>query len=241
MENASKALLIAGGILIAIITLSLFMIMINQVSEYQASSSNRAQETKIADFNKQFAQLAQSGVKGMDVISAINMVIDFNQKNDGAIEIDYSQNIRVNVNMGNFNTTVGELLFGGDTSFRNIEDEGSEFYEIINKQREAEVEYGGTNVLSALSSNEQSIKNNYDPEGEGDPNGDKITIAEALGRRNLSSELQNLENLFRAGNFTILEAHTEYSRFKTSTFDGEVTGYHDDTGQISELTFTYVE
>ena len=40
MENASKALIMAGGILIALLVLGALLLMINNLSDYQKSNSD---------------------------------------------------------------------------------------------------------------------------------------------------------------------------------------------------------
>ena len=54
MENASKALLIAGGILIALIIISLLVVMFTQIGDYQKSQSSGSKESQLAEFNRDF-------------------------------------------------------------------------------------------------------------------------------------------------------------------------------------------
>ena len=44
MENASKALIMAGGILITILVVSLLVLFWNQVSDYKKTSSDAEEE-----------------------------------------------------------------------------------------------------------------------------------------------------------------------------------------------------
>ena len=53
MENASKALVMAGGILIALLVVGALMLMINQVSYYQKSESTSEKAQQQAEFNKE--------------------------------------------------------------------------------------------------------------------------------------------------------------------------------------------
>ena len=90
MENASKALVIAGGVLITILVVSLFILFVNQVSDFEKSRSDEVKDSQLASFNEQFTQYARNDLKGVDLISLINKVIDYNSKGTGAGEIDYN-------------------------------------------------------------------------------------------------------------------------------------------------------
>ena len=75
MENASKALVIAGGVLITILVVSLFILFVNQVSDFEKSRSDEVKDSQLASFNEQFTQYARNDLKGVDLISLINKVM----------------------------------------------------------------------------------------------------------------------------------------------------------------------
>lgn len=87
MENAAKALEIAGGVLIAILIISLFVYMFNQVSYHQATQNMNLESQQLEEFNKKFEAYNKSILYGADVISVINMAISNNQT-----EIESSNN-----------------------------------------------------------------------------------------------------------------------------------------------------
>ena len=66
MENASKALLMAAGVLIVILIVSVFMFFINQVSDYQKTNEDAIKDSQLSTFNEQFAQYARKDLKGVD-------------------------------------------------------------------------------------------------------------------------------------------------------------------------------
>ena len=49
MENASKALLIAGGVLIALIIMSLLVVAFTKIGDYQKAQSEGSRDSKLAD------------------------------------------------------------------------------------------------------------------------------------------------------------------------------------------------
>ena len=52
MENASKALIIAGGILISIIIISIFYLMFNKMSTAADTIDRDTYEVEVSNFNK---------------------------------------------------------------------------------------------------------------------------------------------------------------------------------------------
>ncbi len=84
MENASKALLIAGSVLIAILILSLLVYAFNVFSEYQTSKDELDLIEDISKFNEQFTNYDRDNVRGYELISFVNQVIDYNKRRTNA-------------------------------------------------------------------------------------------------------------------------------------------------------------
>lgn len=80
MENASKALLIAGGILILIILVSLILIVRNNVTNFYASQDELQMTTDRAKFNEQFTRYNRDDVEGYELVSLVNKVVDYNER-----------------------------------------------------------------------------------------------------------------------------------------------------------------
>ena len=83
MENASKALIIAGAILLAIVIISLGLIVVNNTRNTVDTSNLNEQE--IQSFNSKFTAYEGSNVGGSRVNTLIQQVIATNQAlvNDG--------------------------------------------------------------------------------------------------------------------------------------------------------------
>lgn len=62
MENASKALLIAAGVLIAILLLTLFSYLFGRMAESSSKFYSMMEEHEIAEFNQQFLNYKGRGV-----------------------------------------------------------------------------------------------------------------------------------------------------------------------------------
>ena len=80
MENASKAIVIAGGILIGIITISIFYFMFNRISSFTDATSKNSEQEELLEFNQSFEYYNKKLMYGADVISVINKAIDNNKK-----------------------------------------------------------------------------------------------------------------------------------------------------------------
>lgn len=76
MENASKALLMAGGVLIAIITIGLLAKTFGVVSLFQKEQLTKEEQEQLVAFNEQYAKYLGKYVYGTEVITVINKSLD---------------------------------------------------------------------------------------------------------------------------------------------------------------------
>lgn len=102
MENASKALIIAGEVLISIIIISALVLMFNNLTSYQNVSEQNEQENEVIQFNTRYEAYNRDDVRGNDLYSLINRVVDYNERKtevgiEGS-EFAY-QPITINVNL----------------------------------------------------------------------------------------------------------------------------------------------
>lgn len=79
MENATKALIIAGSVLLSIIVLSIFMLMVNSLTDYQQAQNQMGQTQDVISFNNQFQGYMRDNISGSDVLSVINKVTYYNR------------------------------------------------------------------------------------------------------------------------------------------------------------------
>lgn len=81
MENASKALIIAGAILLAILIISLGILIYNQASG--VVNNNAMSEVEVQQFNQKFTQYEGDRVRGATVNSMLQSVLSNNISQDG--------------------------------------------------------------------------------------------------------------------------------------------------------------
>lgn len=235
MENASKALLIAGGVLIALLVLGALLLMFNQLSGYQKSNVNIEKDTQLAAFNDQFAQYARNDLKGNDLISLVNKVVDYNKKTSGAGTIDYDKKITVSIELGQafvnkFGVSGHLTAFPSPYSYTitagsNKNNNG--FLKTIETMRSYEEDSSiGRNTMSELSSNYEALKTYYI---DHDTNHGK-SVKDIIGR-----SIPRIEN-----NISIIEQYREYSELKTATFQC-VEGPIYESDQFSKVGFKFVK
>ena len=119
MENASKALIIAGAILLAIVIISLGLIVVNNTRGTVDKSNLSEQE--IQSFNAKFTAYEGDKVSGSRVNSLIQQVIATNQSSYNEGKVD---NL-VSIGFPSASNPSGRIWIGMDTSGNMKERTGS--------------------------------------------------------------------------------------------------------------------
>lgn len=96
MENATKALLIAAGVMVGVMILSLLMIGYNEISSYYATREEIEATKQLTEFNKTFENFNRTNIRGTDLITFLNKVIDYNERYAYREEQNYNR-ITVNI------------------------------------------------------------------------------------------------------------------------------------------------
>ena len=89
MENATKALTMAASVLIAMVIIGAMLLVFNNLNNYQGVNEQIKKDEQVNEFNRQFNTYDRTDVRGSDVLSLINKVIDYNERqsyigNEGA-------------------------------------------------------------------------------------------------------------------------------------------------------------
>lgn len=80
MENASKALLIAGGVLIVMVLIGFMLIVKHNVDNFYASEDELKAISDKTKFNEQFTRYNRDDVEGYELITLSNKIIDYNER-----------------------------------------------------------------------------------------------------------------------------------------------------------------
>lgn len=95
MENASKALLLAGGVLVAIIIIAILVYVFSAPSAMQDELTITKNAEQLEAFNSGYEAYNKKAMRGLDIITLINKARDNNIKNpeqrvDIVVSIDTS-------------------------------------------------------------------------------------------------------------------------------------------------------
>ena len=82
MENASKALLMAGGMLITIIIVGVLVMAWNNMRELPKTQEQIKEAEELSAFNKKYESYAKNGIRGSDLVTVVNMAVNNNEKDE---------------------------------------------------------------------------------------------------------------------------------------------------------------
>lgn len=212
MENASKALLMAGGILIALLVIGALLLMFNQISTYQQFETSSDKNAQLAKFNMDFERyLDDKGISGADIVTLANKVVDYNNKENTTHNVtnsvDYRIKMSLTVNMTGFKNKYGYNT-GGIFSDANyiVTSSGGNLKDIIDKYNSM---FSGNNkkLITQLT----DVYNRNETKQRNIENIKKVLIEKngsAYQNWNGATEptLEQIKN------------YKEYTEFRTSTF-----------------------
>ena len=79
MENASKALIMAAGVLIGLLIISIAIFLFLNFSETSSTLHEQIRQDQISQFNTQFSKYVESDATIYDVVTVINIAKDNNE------------------------------------------------------------------------------------------------------------------------------------------------------------------
>lgn len=117
MENASKALLIAGGILLAVLVLSLLGLLLSNISSNQLAQEKRLEAEQLQEFNQQWEAYNKKALFGSDIITVVNKAIQNNKTVESMDENnEFYVNVTIDCGSTTFDTKITKLnLKTGET------------------------------------------------------------------------------------------------------------------------------
>lgn len=219
MENATKALLIAAGILFAVMIMSLLLVGYNQISSYYSAQHEEQQIKQLADYNKIFQNYNRKKIRGNEMISLMNRVIDYNERQAYDESKQYPR-MRVTIKLGanvwqqftykpanktNINDTIFKNVLNGDGDITNVSNSSSNktndktLVQITNVAEDLKNKYPSLNLtkdkLQKLSSNISNIMIKEDTEGIDNKDISQLTPAQETERSNRKKRLDLLKDI----------------------------------------------
>lgn len=250
MENASKALIIAGGILIAILMISLVLYARSSISEYQNSKLELDRVENVAKFNEQFAQYDRKDVAGYELISLTNKVLDYNEQysKDGHNNQGYKQ-IQMSIDFKSIDY-LNKLTYNSSGNQLKQNTTEKDMKDFIASNLDRERVYGGEDIISKISRNINVLFVNFGTKKQALKKFYEIVpkkIRDSFGFSDLSDETveANYDKLTKDNNGRNIKIdaykYYEYIQFKRCIFECDNMEYDDKTGRISKITYSFVK
>ena len=231
MENASKALLIAAGVIISLLLITVLIFSFRKISEYQSSNKELADIQNTADFNEQFLQYDREDVKGYEIVSLVNRISDYNSRmsNVGKNDVGYNP-ISFSLNLvGKNSDFVYDNSGKYDKLFKiNQYDNNSFQLRIIQPAVTLENKYGGSDVATKLAKNLNTFI----------MNGSDFDTAKKTFNAYCKTIKINSENDLKKELPDIFKCY-EYMQFKNAVFKCGSVGYDNATGRVNSISFEY--
>lgn len=80
MENASKALVMAGGILLSLLIIALAVMVYRNIADLEGIKQDSESQEQAMEFNKRYDAFIRDGLYGSEVVSAANQISDYNKR-----------------------------------------------------------------------------------------------------------------------------------------------------------------
>lgn len=109
MENATKALLIAAGVLIAVMILAMLVMFGSEIASYFTEKHESAVLQQLVEFNNKFVNYNGQTIRGNELISIMNRVIDYNNYQAGMVGYD---RIRIEIDLKGYQD---DFTYNGET------------------------------------------------------------------------------------------------------------------------------
>lgn len=219
MENASKALIIAGSVLIALMIIGALLLMFSNLSNYQGTETQGTREAQVVEFNNKFETYNRNDIRGTDMISLMNSVLDYNQRRGNSSDEKYQE----------MKITVSEI---NPSAFKYSEED-----EALIKSTYKE------NDISTLLNPVKTLENKYQQKYimELSANISKIIDGDSVEE---AKEILNTSNLNKYDGIDKIQGDTktyyQYTQFKRTYFNCTGVEYNDETGRIISMTFKWV-
>jgi len=258
MENASKALIMAGSVLIALMIIGALLLMFNNLSNYQQIGKQEKKEAQIIEFNNQYETYNRNNVRGSELYSLLNRTADYNRRKsiEGTGSADEGQYLAfepikitfdLNGKLGQFRAPTTS---SGDTYtyliINNKYEQSSTKNEFENDISSTlttlENRYGKqnlTNLVTGVSKIFIKTLNSTQEQREIATNNFKSAYkSSTVDGININDiEWNNIKegtNIRKA-----VYQYYEYIQFKRAKFDCESVKYNSETGRIIEMNFKF--
>lgn len=230
MENISKALLIAAGMLILIMILSLLVIGYQQISAYYSRQHDATMVEQTIEFNKRFENYNRNDIRGNELISLMNRVIDYNATQVYEEETKFKRLI-LSINVGEQDILdqfkYDASLEGRITSEIDNRSNDRDLIKITGVELNSKSIIGNnvtTTQLQRLSANIHYIMD------------DSNEFRDEKIKSILKTDTYDIDDVKNA-----TAQYYEYTQFKRACFKCTGVEYDPDTGRVVKMTFELLQ
>ena len=215
MENAAKALTIAGTILISVLVISAVVFMYRDLTSVKRQDAENQKVQEITDFNKSFESLDKT-LNGAKILSLANKIQDYNEKYVNRMQEGYNK-----------------ITLYIDNSDSNNGTEWSEYYSELQKKVDTMMNdrYISANYLEALKE-AKDVKSNAGSLHLDREQADETLkeLREKLGNTRFSEAENEYINDYKI--------YEQYLKIKKQTFKPAGIEYDERNGRITKMSYT---
>lgn len=247
MENASKALIMAGSVLIALLIIGALILMFNNLSNYQNVGDEGTKEAQIIEFNNQYETHNRKNVRGSDIYSLLNRVVDYNRRKStettGTDEGQYLAYEPMTIKFSFVSPKGGRELFSADgTNKRLLKKDTYEQSstkndfenDIATKVKKLENTYTKESLTNLSTGLTKIFITNSSTDAQ------KSAAVEGFNEASSKVTITSWDQI-KEGSQIRNDVYTyyEYVQFKRARFDCEKVEYSQKTGRIIRMEFKF--
>ena len=243
MENATKALTIAASVLIAVVILGALLLTFNSLSSYQNTNTKNTREAQVIEFNNQYEIFNRKEVRGSDLYSLLNKVVDYNRRksedvdkedDEGKYSAYKSMTVSYDLKGQNKDFTYDKKprIFTQNNmnvklTTSTINEFTTKVTEKVNAIKKIADEDGLQNLVVGIS-------NLFDKESEQDQE-----KAIKLWNNNAKIKVEKYTDVNTYTNKDAIFTYYEFIQFKRAIFECKNVEYDDGTGRIISMSFEF--
>lgn len=189
MENASKALIIAGSVFLSLLIITALVFTFEQIATLKQTEASSEEEKLLAQYNKKIESFNKSGLYGSEIMSLVNYIDDYNIRQ---AELKGYKAISLNIDTKEINDA--KYLKKSYTSYKELISDLKKLETQINKLENQKICGEALKKLAGLNTNDliDTIEK-YNAE-----HSNKYTYEDVQEKiyeyQNLNSELKTFKN-----------------------------------------------
>lgn len=243
MENASKALIMAGSVLIALMIIGALILTFSNLTAYQETNTRSTRSTQMAEFNSQYETYNRKDVRGSDLYSLLNKAIDYNRResSEGTNWADKGQEMAYEPMVIEFTIDKSELVAPDDasrlftTNTYTVSGKSNDFGNKVKDEiDDLEGEYGQSS-LTNLTTNLTKIF--IDDSSTRQEKKEAVQNFNSASKKKTVSDFKEIKENSQIRNDVY--KYYEYIQFKRAHFDCEKVEYNNETGRITKMKFKF--